>query len=91
MGSFNLDRLVRPNIRKLKAYSSARGEFYNNGLNRYPDPEHKVLKAKLSEIKNISEAHILLGNGSDELISLLFKNHINQRFSAQCKCYFRSL
>jgi len=88
MGSFNLDRLVRPNIRKLKAYSSARGEFqgsedsmvlldanespYNNGLNRYPDPEHKLLKAKLSEIKNISEAHILLGNGSDELISLLF-------------------
>ncbi|WP_291868965.1 histidinol-phosphate transaminase [Maribacter sp.] len=88
MDNFNLDSLVRPNIRKLKAYSSARGEFqgngdkmmlldanespFENGLNRYPDPQHRGLRARLSEIKNISEENILLGNGSDELISLFF-------------------
>lgn len=88
MENFNLDSLVRPNIRNLKAYSSARGEYqgnsnpmmlldanespFENGLNRYPDPQHRELRAKLSEIKGVSEENILLGNGSDELISLFF-------------------
>ena len=48
----NLEQLVRPNIRNLKPYSSARDEFtgeasvyldanenpYNPTFNRYPDP-----------------------------------------------------
>ncbi len=88
MDNFNLDSLVRPNIQKLKAYSSARGEFqsngnpmmlldanespYENGLNRYPDPQHIELRTRLSQIKEVPVENILLGNGSDEIISLLF-------------------
>ncbi|WP_298480173.1 histidinol-phosphate transaminase [uncultured Maribacter sp.] len=88
MSNFNLDSLVRPNIRKLKAYSSARGEFqgngekmmlldanespFENGLNRYPDPQHRKLRARVSEIKDVPVENILLGNGSDELINLFF-------------------
>ena len=53
-----LEELVRPNIRTLKPYSTARDEFsggeittwldanenpYDNGVNRYPDPHQKLL------------------------------------------------
>ncbi len=81
-----LKHLVRPNILKLKPYSSARSEFkgegnftlldanenpYNNGLNRYPDPLQLKLKKRLSEIKNIPAKQIFLSNGSDEAIGLI--------------------
>lgn len=86
---FNLETLIRPTINALKPYSSARDEFdsndgeailldanespFDNGLNRYPDPHQRVLKQKLSELKNIPTDHILLGNGSDEVLDLLFR------------------
>lgn len=84
-----LEKLVRKNILQMKAYSSARDEFtktsqemlfidanenpFPSGYNRYPDPYARNLRAKLSEIKQIPEANIMLGNGSDELIDLLFR------------------
>ncbi|GAL77696.1 histidinol-phosphate aminotransferase [Algibacter lectus] len=53
----NIQNLIRPTIKALKPYSSARDEFqgnsdamvfldanenpYNNGVNRYPDPQQK--------------------------------------------------
>ncbi|NHN25865.1 histidinol-phosphate transaminase [Flavobacterium jejuense] len=46
---------------------------FENGLNRYPDPHQKALKEVLSEIKNISVQNILVGNGSDEVLDLLFR------------------
>lgn len=86
---FNLDSLLRENIKSMKPYSSARDEFkettgemvfidanenpFENGLNRYPDPQQGELKQRLSEIKNISERQILLGNGSDEVLDLIFR------------------
>jgi len=81
-----LQHLVRPNILKLKPYSSARSEFkgngnftlldanenpYSNGLNRYPDPLQLKLKKRLSEIKNVPTKQIFLSNGSDEAIGLI--------------------
>ena len=87
--TFNLNDLVRSTIKNLKPYSSARDEFqgntdamvfldanenpYNNGVNRYPDPLQKSVKAMLSEIKGISQENILLGNGSDEVLDLIFR------------------
>lgn len=83
-----LQELVRPNIWKLKPYSSARDEYngadasvfldanenpYNNPNNRYPDPMQRELKSHLSRIKRVSAANIFLGNGSDEAIDLLFR------------------
>ena len=83
----NIRQLVRPNILKMKPYSSARDEFkgaasvfldanenpYNNGLNRYPDPLAWAVKTELSKIKGIAPEHIFLGNGSDEVIDVLMR------------------
>ncbi|TVZ27817.1 histidinol-phosphate aminotransferase [Gillisia sp. Hel_I_86] len=86
---FETNKLVRPNVLALKAYSSARDEYTaegskmifldanenpnETGVNRYPDPQQKKLKAKLSEIKKIPINNILLGNGSDEVLDLIFR------------------
>lgn len=86
---FNIASLLRDNIKSMKPYSSARDEFkettgdmvfidanenpFENGLNRYPDPQQRELKQRLSEIKNISVSQILLGNGSDEVLDLIFR------------------
>lgn len=89
MKEFDLNKLVRPNIAGLKPYSSARDEYQANGqemifldanenpfqtdVNRYPDPQQRNLKAELSKLKQIPEENILLGNGSDEVLDLLFR------------------
>lgn len=85
--SFDLNRLLRPNIRAMQPYSSARDEFhgsasvfldanenpYNKPYNRYPDPMQWRLKKRISEIKEVPVASIFLGNGSDEPIDLLMR------------------
>jgi len=89
MKEFNLTALIRPNIRSLTPYSSARDEFsdlkaagifldanenpFDNGMNRYPDPRQRDLKKRLSKLKGVSEEQILLGNGSDEVLDLMFR------------------
>jgi histidinol-phosphate aminotransferase len=83
----DLKELVRPNIRDLKPYSSARNEFqgeasvfldanenpYNEPYNRYPDPLQWKLKERISELKDIAREHIFIGNGSDEAIDLVIR------------------
>lgn len=84
-----IENLIRNNIKGMKPYSSARDEFedfekemvfldanenpFENGVNRYPDPQQKSVKSILSKIKKVSENQILLGNGSDEVLDLLFR------------------
>ena len=90
MTPFNLQSLVRPNIWALKPYSSARDEFSGNTgifldanenpfgtLNRYPDPHQKELKSILSKRKNIPHNQIFIGNGSDEIIDLIYRIFAN--------------
>ena len=85
----NLENLIRENVKKLSPYSSARDEFeqftkpmiyldanenpFTNGINRYPDPQQKDLKAAIADKKDIYVENILLGNGSDEVIDLIFR------------------
>lgn len=85
----DINKLVRPNVLALKAYSSARDEYTSvgskmifldanenpneTGVNRYPDPQQRKLKSKLSEIKKIPTNKILLGNGSDEVLDLIYR------------------
>jgi histidinol-phosphate aminotransferase len=85
----DIQKLVRDNIKSLKPYSSARDEFkgfskdmvfldanenpFNNGLNRYPDPQQISVKKELSRLKGINVNQILLGNGSDEVLDLIFR------------------
>src|SRR6187402_829411 len=45
---------------------------YQNGVNRYPDPQQGNVKVVLGKMKNINPKQILLGNGSDEVLDLLF-------------------
>lgn len=90
MKNFDINTLIRDNVKVLKPYSSARDEFedfdtaemvfldanenpYQNGVNRYPDPQQANVKVVLGEIKNLNPKQILLGNGSDEVLDLLFR------------------
>ncbi len=81
--------LVRDNIKVLKPYSSARDEFkeftadmvfldanenpFDNGVNRYPDPQQTTVKKELAALKNVAVEQILLGNGSDEVLDLIYR------------------
>jgi len=87
--SFDLNKIVRQNVVAMKAYSSARDEFqgatddmvfldanenpFENGVNRYPDPMQRTVKLELAKIKGVAQENILLGNGSDEVIDLIFR------------------
>ena len=86
MKKFELKSMVRPNIWELKPYSSARDEFTGNeGIfldanenpfgerNRYPDPHQRELKKALSSRNNIPVENIFIGNGSDEVIDLVYR------------------
>jgi histidinol-phosphate aminotransferase len=42
-------------------------------INRYPDPHHRRIKNILSQQKGIAPEHIVIGNGSDELVDLLIR------------------
>lgn len=46
---------------------------YENGVNRYPDPQQNQLKDLLCERKGVAKENILLGNGSDEVLDLIFR------------------
>lgn len=89
MKSFNLEDLARKNVLQMKPYSSARDEFgeqqadwiyldanenpYPSEVNRYPDPLQKELKQELAQLRGVSADQILIGNGSDEILDLIFR------------------
>ena len=82
-----LDSILRENIKRLKPYSSARDDFsgeasiwidanenpFDTGVNRYPDPHQKELKARLATVKEVSVNSLFIGNGSDEIVDLLYR------------------
>jgi histidinol-phosphate aminotransferase len=88
--SFDINTIIRENVKVMKPYSSARDEFedfdtanmvfldanenpFQNGVNRYPDPQQSNLKAILALRNKVSKKQILLGNGSDEVLDLMFR------------------
>ena len=89
MEGFDLNKLVRESVLKLQPYSSARDEYvsdgsemifldanenpFDNGVNRYPDPYQRSLKSLLAKQKGVSENQVLLGNGSDEVLDLIYR------------------
>jgi len=86
---FNPLDICRENVKVLSPYTSARDEYVSdgtqmifldanenpneNGLNRYPDPLQRSLKQLWSRIKGVSGEQVLFGNGSDEVLDLLFR------------------
>lgn len=91
---FVLENVLRPNVKRLKPYSSARDEFpdadlagvfldanenpYGN-LNRYPDPYQRELKKAISSVKGVDVENIFLGNGSDEVIDIAIRTFCSPR------------
>lgn len=88
--SFNINNIIRENVKILKPYSSARDEFedfdtadmifldanenpFESGVNRYPDPQQSNVKTILAKQRKVKSNQILLGNGSDEVLDLLFR------------------
>jgi histidinol-phosphate aminotransferase len=85
-----MKNLIRNNIKNLQPYACARDEYKGDeGVfldanenpfgenNRYPDPYQKELKAELAKIKNVESDQIFIGNGSDEVIDLLYRIFCN--------------
>ena len=82
-----LSNLIRPNIRTMHFYKSARGEFggaaevlldanenpFDNGHNRYPDPLHGELRSAVAESYGVGEDNVFIGNGSSEALDLLMR------------------
>ena len=81
-----LAELIRPNIRTLAPYSTARDEYggqridvwldanespYDNGVNRYPDPLAEKVVTAFADYYGINPKYVTAGNGSDELIFLI--------------------
>ena len=89
MNRVDIINLVRENIKGLSPYSSARDEYvsdgsemvfldanenpFENGVNRYPDPQQRSLKEVLAQQKGVKPSNILFGNGSDEVLDLIFR------------------
>ena len=87
--SFDIQKLVRSHIADLQPYSSARNEFdpverevvyldanenpFDNGVNRYPDPQQRKLKEVIARRRGVAANQLLLGNGSDEVLDLIFR------------------
>jgi histidinol-phosphate aminotransferase len=46
---------------------------FQNGVNRYPDPQQSNVKKVLAKQKRVKANQILLGNGSDEVLDLIFR------------------
>ncbi|MGN6352717.1 MAG: histidinol-phosphate transaminase [Parafilimonas sp.] len=61
----------------LDAKENSLGSTLNNNFHRYPDPQQKQLKQKLSLIKDVPAENIFVGNGSDEAIDLLIRAFCN--------------
>lgn len=90
---FKLNNLLRENVKNMKPYSSARDEFqgdadamvfldanespFDTGANRYPDPYQYKIKKLLGQQKGLKPSNILLGNGSDEVLDLIFRAFCN--------------
>ncbi len=83
----NVQQLIRNNVAQITPYSSARDDFsdkaevwldanenpFASGFNRYPDPWQRKLKAAVAEVKKVPVDNIFIGNGSDEVLDLLFR------------------
>lgn len=81
-----IQSLVRENISKLIAYQNLRAnvnlskpiildanESPVGSYNRYPDPYQSKLREKLAGMNSITANQLAIGNGSDELIDLIFR------------------
>lgn len=82
-----INRFLRKDLLNIQPYRSARDEFagtekifldanehaFETAFNRYPDPKQRELKEVISELKGFNHENVFLGNGSDEVLDLIFR------------------
>jgi histidinol-phosphate aminotransferase len=87
MRTFDLNAIIRPNIRALRPYRSARDDFrgkaslyldanenpFPSSYHRYPDARQHALRLAVSTLKKITLEQTLLTHGSDEAIDLIIR------------------
>jgi histidinol-phosphate aminotransferase len=87
--TFDLSRWARPEMLALSPYTSARDTFTATEgdyifldanenpnpslINRYPDPRQLALKQEIASLRGCAVRQLLIGNGSDEILDLLFR------------------
>ena len=87
--AFDLTQWARPEMLALAPYTSARDTFtategtYTfldanenpnaSSVNRYPDPSQLALKKEIAALRSCVVNQLLIGNGSDEILDLLFR------------------
>ena len=83
----DINNIIRPHLLNRKPYASARDEFpekaevyldanenpFPSTTNRYPDPRQVELKAAVAKMKNVQPELMFIGNGSDEVLDLIFR------------------
>lgn len=79
--------LLRPHIKTLEPYATARDEFqgkarvyldanenpFDSVFNRYPDPHARELRALIAARREVKDSQVLATNGSDEAIELVVR------------------
>ena len=87
--AFDIKKLARAEMLALKPYTSARDTFtategewtfldanenpYPSSVNRYPDPNQAALKEVIASLRGCNTNQLLIGNGSDEILDLIFR------------------
>jgi histidinol-phosphate aminotransferase len=61
----------------LDANENSHGSPLEETFNRYPDPYQWPLKFQLTKVKGVPAENIFIGNGSDEVIDLLYRIFCN--------------
>lgn len=86
---FDIKKWARAEMLALKPYTSARDTFtategewtfldanenpYPSSVNRYPDPNQAALKNVIASLRGCETNQLLIGNGSDEILDLIFR------------------
>ncbi len=83
---FDLQKIIRKNIWDMEAYSAARDLVKKGNYifldanenpygvwNRYPDPLQSDAKSVLAKIKGVVPENMVMGNGSDEILDLIYR------------------
>ena len=86
----DFNKFLRKNILDMDPYTAARdlvpkGDYIfldanenpYGTWNRYPDPMQRDPKAMLAAIKGVTPDNMVMGNGSDEIIDLLYRISCN--------------
>ncbi len=87
--TFDLSQWARSEMLALSPYTSARDTFTategewtfldanenpnETAVNRYPDPNQTTLKKAIAALRGCDENQLLIGNGSDEVLDLIFR------------------